>query len=371
MNILLSGGGTGGHIYPALAIGKLIKNKYDNVNLIYVGTPNGLEASIVSKEGIKFIPVTVEGLPRKISYKLIKAVFKLIKGSFQSNKIIKKYTPDVVIATGGYVCGPISYFAAKRGIKLVLHEQNAIPGLTNRILAGKADLICTTFEESLKYFKNNKKVEITGLPIRQSIYNSTRNEGARALGLNPSKFIILVTGGSRGAKKLNNSMLKVYETFYNNSDIHIIHITGNTGYKEFIAKIEENLNYIKKGGNITIKPYLHEMHNALACADLVVGRAGATFISEITAKGIPAILIPYPYAAENHQEANALSLVKNNAAVMIKDGELTGNKLSNKVFELVNNKNTLIEMKRNSKKLGKFDAGEKIVSLIERLLQIK
>ncbi|MBZ4687001.1 MAG: UDP-N-acetylglucosamine--N-acetylmuramyl-(pentapeptide) pyrophosphoryl-undecaprenol [Clostridia bacterium] len=368
MKVILSGGGTGGHIYPALAIGTLLKERYPETKILYVGTANGLEASIVPKEGIDFATVTVEGLPRRLSPKGVKVLLKLLKGSWQSRQILRKFCPDIIVATGGYVCGPISYLAARQGVKLVLHEQNALPGLTNRLLSKKADLICTTFKESIQYFPQAKNVVLTGLPIRQQIIETSRDAGARALGIDPEKFIILVTGGSRGAKRLNDAMLEVIKYFTNKTHFHIIHITGNAGYEDFIRELKNHGIDHEAIGNITIKPYLHGMHYALACANVVVGRAGATFISEITAKGIPAILIPYPYAAENHQHANAMSLVRNGAALIIKDDQLTGQKLLSTLKELLKNNDKLQEMKTKSKMLGKPDAGEKIVNLIESLL---
>lgn len=370
MKVILSGGGTGGHIYPALAIASALEEKIPSIEFLYVGTSKGFEADIVPRYGIEFVSVNIEGLPRKISFRLFSAIAKLVIGIWKSKKILDTFTPELIIATGGYACGPISFLGAKRGVKLIVHEQNVVPGLTNRILARQADLICTTFQDSIRYFPENKKVVVTGLPVRSEIANTNREEGAEKLGLDPAKCTILSIGGSRGAEKINKAMVEVIKFYSNNTDVQIVHVTGEAGYESFLSNIKK-YGVNEKLDNVLVFPYIHEMNYALACADLVIGRAGASFISELTVKGIPAVLIPYPYASNNHQEYNALSLVRNNAAVMIKDSELEGHVLLDIIKNIIEEKDILQKMKLNSESIRKTEAAEKITFLIEDMIRNK
>lgn len=368
MKVILSGGGTGGHVYPALAIAFALKEKIPSVEYLYVGTSKGFEAELVPRYGIEFASVNVEGLPRKMSFRFFSSAVKLGRGIWESKKILDNFSPKLIIATGGYACGPIAFLAARRGVKLIVHEQNVVPGLTNRVLAKKADLICATFKDSLKYFPKNKNIVVTGLPVRPEIISTSRKEGAEKLGIDPAKFIILIVGGSRGAEKINEAMLDVIKYYGNDPNIQIVHVTGEAGYERFLSNLDE-AKITEKLKNVYIVPYMHEINNALGCADLVIGRAGASFISELTAKGVAAVLIPYPYASNNHQEYNALSLVRNNAAVMIKDGDLNGQVLLEEIKGIIRNKDILNKMKLNSKSIGITDAAEKITFLIEDMIR--
>lgn len=369
MRIIVTGGGTGGHIYPALAIARGLLAADTSVEILYVGTKRGLEADVVPKEGFPFATVSVAGLERKLSWKNIQAIMLAGKGLADAWRIVKRYQPKLVVATGGYVCAPVGLVASAMNIPVVLHEQNALPGLTNRLLAKRAKLICITFAGSAEYFPAGSPVVHTGLPVRREILEGNRDEGAKALGLDPREFTVLVTGGSRGARSINSALLDVIEHYAGQKGVQILHITGKEGY----AFVQNELakRGIKSGsyGNIILKPYVYDMHHALAMADLVIGRAGAAFLAEISAKGIPAILIPYPYAAENHQEYNAQALAANGAAIVIKDQQLTGEKLIHEIERVKNSAQTWQAMADACRKMGKPEALARIVNEILSICQ--
>lgn len=368
MKFILTGGGTGGHIYPALAIARGLLEKYPGSEIMFVGTSKGLEADIVPREGFDFKTITVEGLPRKLSPQVIKTGWKLLKGLVQARKIIKGFNPDIVIGTGGYVCGPVMMMSALMGFSTVIHEQNAYPGITNKILARFVDKVLVTFPESKKYFPQKTYKKVTGLPVRKEILTINRDEGIKNLNLNPGKLVVLVFGGSRGARSINTAMVDIIKAYQNRDNVQILHITGQYDYQETLTRLENQGIQLELNGDITIKPYVYNMEDALAAADVVVCRAGATTIAEINAKGIPGILIPYPYAAENHQEYNARALEKAGAAILIKDRELNSQTLKNVLDELMDNKKELIKMKNKSKGLGKPNALADIINEVAEII---
>jgi UDP-N-acetylglucosamine--N-acetylmuramyl-(pentapeptide) pyrophosphoryl-undecaprenol N-acetylglucosamine transferase len=370
MRVLLTGGGTGGHIYPALAVAKGIKGKYPGSEFFYIGTARGLEADIVPKAGLPFQAITAEGLTRKISWPALRAGLKSIKGSAQAWQIIRRFKPHVVVGTGGYVCGPVVITAALLGIPTLIHEQNAYPGITNKLLARFVDKICITFPESAKYFRTKAELVHTGLPIRPEILQVSREEGARLLNLDPGKFNVLVVGGSQGAQSINRAVVGMYPFVQSRSDLNLLHLTGKNGYGEVCQMVKEQGLDLGITGNITIKPYLYEMENALAAADLVISRAGASFLAEVMAKGLPAILVPYPYAAENHQEYNARALEKNGAAKVILENDFTSQRLL-EVMELVlTNPAERLAMAEASRKMGRPGALQHIVECVTALAGI-
>lgn len=364
MRVLFAGGGTGGHVYPALAMAKNILNNGGQV--LYVGTNKGLEAKIVPEAGIPFRTIEVEGWQRKISWQALRSVYKAFKGLGQAQKIIRQFKPQLIVGTGGYVCGPVVLAGFFMKIPTVIHEQNALPGLTNKILARIANKVMITFPSSAKYFSNPKKIVLTGLPVREEIFRTSRKEACDFFKLDPEKITILVSGGSRGAKSINTALSEIYPRLLQNPDLQIIHITGEQGYKEVVNKlISQGIDPVKYD-NLVLKPYLYEMEYGLKAADLCIGRAGATFIAEITAIGLPAILIPYPFAAENHQEFNARSLAEQNGAMMILDKNLNGNTLFEAIQSILQNPSRLRKMSENIKRAGNPDSMTKIMKVLEK-----
>ncbi|MDK2823457.1 MAG: UDP-N-acetylglucosamine--N-acetylmuramyl-(pentapeptide) pyrophosphoryl-undecaprenol [Clostridia bacterium] len=368
MRVLFTGGGTGGHVYPAVAIAQNLLKKYPNSEVLYVGTKGGMESKIVPQTGLNFKTIEVEGWQRKFSWQALRAGLKAIQGGTQALNIIRKFNPQVVIGTGGYVCGPVVLAASLLKIPTIIHEQNALPGLTNRTLAKLVNKIMITFPESAKYFLDSQKVVLTGLPVRDEIFKITKSEGLDFFNLQSGKITLLVSGGSRGAKSINNAIVSIYQELLQIPNLQIIHATGEQGYYDVINQLALKGINIEEYGNLILKPYIYNMEYALKAADLCIARAGATFLAEITAIGLPGILIPYPYAAENHQEFNARSLVNLDAAIMILDKDLKGNTLFETVRKLINHPERLVEMSDNIKKAGNPDSMEKIMRVLEETI---
>lgn len=363
LKVVLTGGGTGGHIYPAVAIGRRLQELMPQAEIHYMGTPQGLEAELVPKEGWPFYGVSAAGLERKISLRSVASLVKTGRGYWQARGYLKKIKPDLVLGTGGYVCGPVVLAASRLGIPTLIHEQNAFPGLTNRLLSRVANRVCVTFPQSASLFPAGTDIITTGLPIRSQIMNTTREEGLAGLGLQDG-FRILIVGGSQGALSINQTMLEVYGELKDNTHINWLHITGPSGYEGYLKDLERQGIDLAQHGNIRIMPYVYKMEEALSVSDLVIGRAGASFLAEIMAKGLPSILIPYPFASENHQEYNARALADTGGAIVITEGELSGKLLARQVKELVARQDRLEAMAQAAKSLGKPNAVDLIIEQI-------
>lgn len=369
MKVIITGGGTGGHIYPALSIARKIKTEFKNADILYVGTEKGLEAKLVPKEGLKFKTIRVKWFKRKISKDTFKSIKELLLGFNDARKIINEFKPDIVIGTGGYVSGPVVFLAAIKKIPTLIHEQNAFPGVTNRILSKFVNKIAGSFEESKKYFKNPNKLVITGNPIRQDIVNFEKQIAYKELNINSNKPFILSFGGSGGQKKLNDSMLDVIVRNNNNPNIQIYHVTGERLYNDFMKKLKsKGINSLNE--NIKVFPYFFEMPKALSIASLVITSGGAITIAEITAVGIPSIIIPKAYTAENHQEYNARALEKNGAAIVVLEKNLNGKLLNDVIVKLLSDDIKLKKMAINSKKIGIVDADDRILKIVKELVKL-
>lgn len=366
MKYIISGGGTGGHIYPALAIAKEIKDSDKNADILYIGTKEGLEAELAPKEGIKFQTIRVKGLPRKINKNSFIAIRELLGGLKDSQKIIKDFKPDIVIGTGGYVCGPIVYKAAKNNIPTIIHEQNAFPGITNKILSRYVDKVATTFDEASKYFQYPDKVVNTGNPIRREILNKDKDISYKILNIDSKKPFILSFGGSGGQKKLNDAILDILLNNTWKENYQLVHVTGKRLYDSFMKEIEEK--DIKINKNIRILPYLYEMPDALNIADLLISSSGAITLAETSAIGLPSILVPKSYTAENHQEYNARAFESTGASIVILEKDLTGNILNETINNIIQDHNKRQIMSINSKKMGNIDATKEIYKLIYEMI---
>lgn len=371
MRFVVSGGGTGGHIYPALAISLGLKEKYPGAEVLYVGTAQGMEADIVRKENLPFRGIVASGLERKLSLHNLLVLWQAGRGFWQAAGIIRQWRPDAVIGTGGYVCGPVVLAAALRRVPTLIHEQNAFPGVTNRILSRFAGCVAVTFADSIKYFPNQNKVRLTGLPVRPEILTVERKTALEKLGLSQDRFLLLSFGGSRGARAINEAMVSVIRKFANDPRLSIIHVTGTLGYQEFMDNAAASGINLGNVGNVTIMSYAYNMQDALGVANLVVSRAGAATLAELTVMGIPSILVPYPHAAENHQEFNARALEKENAALVVLDRELNGEVLCGKIDELLDNRDKLLAMSNASKSLGKRHALIDIVECVDELIKLR
>ena len=353
MKVLLAGGGTGGHVYPAIAIANKIKEHNPDCEILFVGTKNGIESEIVPKAGFELKTVTVQGFKRKIDLDNIKRVFKLCKGLEQSRRIVKKYKPDIVIGTGGYVSGPVLFNAAMNKRVTIVHEQNSFPGVTNKILSKVATKVLTSFEDSHKRFPeaSQDKLVLTGNPVRKEILNSRKFIARKNLGISEDKKMLLCYGGSGGSEEINDAMRLVIENMVK-EDVAFIFATGKVYYDEFIETIKD----IELKPYQRVMPYLDNMADGLAASDIVIGSAGAISLAEITALGKPSIIIPKAYTAENHQEYNAKSIESQGAGIAILEKDLTPQSLNEAVFKLLGDKELLIDMANNAKKIGKPEA---------------
>lgn len=354
MRVIMTGGGTGGHIYPAIAIADKIKRKNPQAEILFVGTERGMEKDLVPKNGYPIEFITVSGFNRKKPWKNVKTVLDLAKGSGQAKKILAKFKPDVVIGTGGYVCGPMVRAAHKKGIRTYIHEQNALPGVTNKLLEKYVDKVFISFEESKKYFKHPDKLVVTGNPIRKSFLMQGIKDYREELQIPAKDFVVLCFGGSRGAGKINSAMMDVMETLNAISNTRLFFITGQIYYEQILAELAEKK--MNLSDNIILLPYADNIHEYMMSADLIISRAGALTVSEITASGKASILIPSPNVTGNHQYFNAKVVSDGGGGILLEEKELTEEKLLSTILRLANNKEALNKMADASQKLGKLDA---------------
>lgn len=363
MKILITGGGTGGHIYPALAFVNYVKKIEPNTEFMYVGTEIGLESQIVPKYNIPFKTIKIQGFRRSLSPQNIKTVYLFLNSIGKAKKIIKDFQPDVVIGTGGYVSGSVVYAAKQLKIPTIVHEQNSIPGMTNKFLSKYATKVAICFPDVADYFPKDKVV-LTGNPRAQEVVMIEKTDVLKEYGLDPNKKTVVIFGGSRGALKINQAFIEALPIF-EQRDYQVLYASGERYYKE----LQETLNLSeKKLTNISIRPYIDKMAEVLAAADLMVGRAGATSIAEFTALGLPAILIPSPYVTNDHQTKNAQSLVKSGAVEMIADQELTGLKLATEVDGILLDETRHQAMATASKQEGIPDAAERLYKVVKEII---
>lgn len=349
MRVIVTAGGTGGHIYPALAMINKIKEMEPNSEFLYIGTHNRMEKDIVPKYNIPFETLEIYGFNRKKLYKNFKVLKCLIKSRKKCKRLIKEFKPDIVIGFGGYVTAPVISVAHKLGYKTVIHEQNSIPGMSNKYLMKKVDLICVSLKSSLKFFPDNKTI-FTGNPcgedaIKKPIMNK------QELGLNKNKKLVLIVMGSLGASTVNDYVVSIMNLF-DKKNYEVLFVTGKQDYE----KISKNSH----PKNVFIVPFIDNLTRIMKQTDLIITRAGASTLSEIIALNIPSILIPSPYVPNNHQFKNALDLVNNNAAYLLEEKDLKEDILVKKIDELLKNKDKYYEIKNNLNKL-KIDNSASII----------
>lgn len=366
--IVLSGGGTGGHIYPALALLKQIQLKYPDVECLYIGSAKGLEAGIVSKMGIPFESVEIQGLKRSLSVENIKAAWLLLTSTQKAKRILKNYQPDAVIGTGGYVCAPVLRAAAQLRIPTLIHEQNSIAGVTNKLLQYSVDIIATCFEEVAKDFKRvAHKIRLTGNPRGQEVIETPiiPNLLEEQYHFDKEKPTVLVFGGSRGAPGLNKAAIEAIAQF-KSQPYQVIIATGQGHYEDNLVQVKALYGELPE--NVRVVPYIENMPELFRVIQLVVCRSGATTLTELTALGLPSILVPSPYVTANHQEHNAMALVNHNAALMIRESELSNITLVENINQLLLSPKTLSEMAKSARELGITDASTRLIEAIESIV---
>jgi UDP-N-acetylglucosamine--N-acetylmuramyl-(pentapeptide) pyrophosphoryl-undecaprenol N-acetylglucosamine transferase len=358
---ILSGGGTGGHIFPAVSIANELKLQDSNCEILFVGANGKMEMEKVPNAGYKIVGIDIAGLKRKLTFENLLLPFKILKSLNQAKKIILDFNPDIVIGTGGFASGPIMRAAANQNIKTLIQEQNSFPGITNKILSKKASKICVAYEGLEKFF-DEKKIKITGNPVRQDIKDISNKRDAANIffKLDPNKRTILIIGGSLGAKTINESIEKNIGNLYSNN-LQIVWQTGKSFFN-----IAKNIDSEEKG--FRVFEFIKEMDLAYACADIIVSRAGASSISELCIVGKPCILVPSPNVAEDHQTKNAMALVSKSAAILISDKNCKET-IWFEIKKLISDEILCRTLSNNISSLSKPNAVKEIVAEIFELIK--
>ncbi len=370
MKVIVAAAGTGGHINPGIAIANEIKSREPNSEIMFIGTPRGLENDLVPRSGYKLKTIDCYGISRSFTLKNIKRLFKTIGSISDAKKIVKDFKPDIVIGTGGYICIPVCLAASKLDIPYVMHESNSLPGVATKLLAKKAKKVLVGFKEAKDRLPKETDVKVTGTPTKvNEIYFSSheRQNMKKQLGLEINKPLVLIFGGSQGAETLNKSLIDIIKS-NKNKEYNIMCAVGPTQYekvKESLKGVNIDIENIK---DVKIVPYIYNMDEIMNLADLIVCRSGAMTVTELEKLGKPAIFIPFPYAAENHQEYNARVLEKAGAAKVILNKDLNAGVLNNMVQELIRNEDSLIQMGKNAKKLSINNVEEKIYDEIAKIM---
>ncbi len=363
MRVLISGGGTGGHIYPAIAIADALKERNKQIEILFVGAKGRMEMAKVPKAGYDIKGLTISGLQRRLTLKNVAFPFKVVKSLFDSRRIIQSFKPDIGVGVGGYASGPSMYVLSKGGVPLILQEQNSFPGITNKILAGSAQHICTAYPDMDNFFPE-EKIVFTGNPVRKDILSlgQKKSDGFKHFGLDPAKKTCLIVGGSLGARTLNEAMEQAFSVLESADGIQILWQYGG-GYVDSFGSCETT-----KLSNVKALPFIDRMDMAYAVADVMIARAGALTISELSLAGIPTILVPSPHVAEDHQTKNAMALVSKNSALIVKDN-MANQELMDTMFSLIEDKEKQATFKKNLKQFAKPDAANEIADLIINTIQ--
>ena len=365
MRVVVSGGGTGGHIYPALAFMRYLE-KQEDVEYLYIGTKRGLESKIVPQAGYAFESIKIEGLKRSLSLENLKTAYYMVTSVIKARKILKEFKPDVVIGTGGYVCAPVLFAASLLKIPTIIHEQNSVAGVTNKFLAKWVNKIAICFDDVKKDFASySEKVVLTGNPRGQEVVEIKKNpEYLDSIGVQTDLPIVVIFGGSRGSERMNEVFVEALEGFAD-KNYHVIMITGEVHYD----KINNQITNLEKSlPNVSAFPYIKDMPQLFQNVDLVVCRSGATTLTELTALGLASILIPSPYVTNNHQEANARSLVDQGAASMILEKELNAQTMLAEIDHILLDSHKKEAMATSAKKMGITDASSRLTSMIHEML---
>lgn len=363
MKVMIAGGGTGGHLFPGLALAEEFKKRDAGTEVVFVGTEHGIESKIIPREGYPLQLLRAEGIVGKSFMRKIAGALKMALSFLDARRILAAMSPDIVIGVGGYASGAVVLTASLRSIPTLIHEQNSVPGTTNRILGRFVDRICVTYQESMSVFPMSKTF-LAGNPVRTKILRGDRESACRLFSLDNTMFTVFIFGGSSGASAINRITVDALNHLGDLKEkIQFLHQTGDRDFEGIRDA------YRKTGVKGTVAPFIYQMAEAYAAADIVISRAGATTLAELTGLGKPAILIPYPHAAGRHQEFNALKLKEMGAAQVISEQDMNGPVLAAAINDMFSNPEGLKEMHRASRGLGRPDAGSKIVDLAMGLLR--
>lgn len=361
----VTGGGTGGHIYPAVAVGFALQNESDTKKVFYVGNPNNLEKKIAEDKVFDFLGVDIAGMPRTMSFDFIKWGFKLFFATIKSVGYILKYKPNLVFGTGGYVSAPMLFAAVLTRTPIVIHECDAIPGKVSKLLAPFANAVSVAFESSKDGLKSDK-IQVNGNPIREEFLSIDRFNARKNWNLK-DKLTIMVMGGSQGAKKLNTVLVHSLKKLFKKYDVQVIHQTGLKNYDDTVRELKKVYPHYTENSQYLVRPYFKKMYLPMIASDIAVSRAGSLSISEICVSGLASILVPYPYAAADHQRKNAKEMEELGAALYLEDSQCTAEAFFEKLEELIIDTQKMIELQNNAKKLVKYNATKDIVTQIKQI----
>ena len=366
IRVLLTGGGTGGHIYPAIVIADEIRRLHPGTKILFVGTQRGLESKVVPHLGYDIEYVDVRFFARRLTLKNLVSVYKAFTSVIQARRIIKTFKPDVVVGTGGYVSGPVVYAASLAKIPTLIHEQNAFPGLTTRLLAKRVDKVAVSHGDALKRIASGARTVVTGHPVRREFYENDQATARGDMDIKPDQKLVLVVGGSGGAEMVNRVTLDAAFNILSDPNIVLLHATGSR-YYQWASDERKKLNLDReKFERYRLVDYLHNIPQVMAASDLIVSRSGG-MVHEMTAAGCPAILIPSPNVTDDHQLHNARSMEDSGAAVLIEERLLSTEKFSSMVVELLGDQDKLQKMTQAAIKLGKPEAGNRLAKLVFKL----
>ena len=357
MKIVISAGGTGGHIYPAIAIINKIKEEEPNSDILYIGTSDRMEKDLIPQLGIKYQEINVHGLKRKLTLDNVKVLYEFLKARQQCKKIIKEFNPDIVIGAGGYVTGPVIWAAKKLGKKTFIHEQNSVVGLSNKYLTKFADKIGVSFESTLTSFPK-EKVILTGNPCSEKALKM-EIANKEDYGLDKDKKLVLIVMGSLGSRTINDKITSFLNSF-RNKDYQVLFITGNSYY--------EKVKRLKVPENVIIKPFINELPSLMKVTDLMITRAGASTMSEILVLNVPSIFIPSPYVTNNHQYKNAMDLVNKNAGLILEEKDFTKENLISLIDKTLSDQDKYDKIKNNLKELGIKDSSTRIYEVLKEMI---
>lgn len=361
----ITGGGTGGHIYPAIAIAEALRKDETTKDIYYIGNPNNLEYGIVKKAHFKFLPIKVSGMPRKIGWDFIKWGIELELANWKALYYLWRFKPDAILGTGGYVSAPALMASNLSKTPYMIHDCDAQPGMVSKFVAPMAKQVSLAFEDSASYIRSNN-ISINGNPIREQFKTLTEEQARQNMNLE-NKTTITIMGGSQGAKSIDDATIQCLKQIFEKYDVQVIFQTGAKHYKNTIKALEEVYPEFEHNKNLVIKPYFDDMVTALKATDIAISRAGSLSLSEICACGIAPILIPYPYAAADHQRKNAKSLLNKNACLYLEDKETTGETLLEKLDELLSDPEKLASIQANTRALAKLDATQTIVEQLKKV----
>ena len=361
----ITGGGTGGHIYPAIAVAQALKKDETTKDIYYIGNPNNMEYSIAKKNHFKFLPIKVSGMPRKLNISFLKWGIELELANWKALYYLWRFKPDAILGTGGYVSAPALFASNLTKTPYMIHDCDAQPGIVSRFVAPMAKTVSLAFEDSAQNLKA-QNVHINGNPIREEFKTLTKEQARTNLNLE-NKTTLCIMGGSQGAKSIDNATIGILKNLLEKYNIQIIFQTGAKHYDNTVSQLKEIYPEFEDNKNLLIKPYFDDMVTVLKSSDIAVSRAGSLSLSEICACSIAPILIPYPYAAADHQRKNAKTMLKNEACLYLEDEDTNSENLMQKIEELLSNPEKLHQIQENTGKLAKLDATEKIVEQLKKV----